>query len=128
MAADAGAAADTGPRFADCRLTAPPQPPNNRLEVELPPSAGILLGQSLLLARVRYDGVFPVPRSGVVRVGDTDRVFVVGPGNVAQARSITIADSDPDEVVISQGLDVGDRVIIDPPSDLRDGTPLQIFQ
>jgi multidrug efflux pump subunit AcrA (membrane-fusion protein) len=122
-----GAAAEVGPRFADCRLTAPPQPPNNRLEVELPPSAGILLGQSLLLARVRYDGVFPVPRSAIVRVGDTDRVFVVGPGNVAQARAITIADADPDEVVISQGIDVGDRVIIDPPADLRDGTPLSVM-
>jgi multidrug efflux pump subunit AcrA (membrane-fusion protein) len=81
-----------------------------------------------LLARVRYDGVFPVPRSGVVRVGDTDRVFVVGPGNVAQARAITIADADPDEVVLSQGVDVGDRVIVDPPADLRDGTPLSVIQ
>jgi multidrug efflux pump subunit AcrA (membrane-fusion protein) len=118
---------ETGPRFADCRLTAPPQPPNNRLEVELPPSAGILLGQPLLLARVRYDGVFPVPRSAVVRVGDTDRIFVVGPGNVAQARAITIADADPDEVVLSQGVDVGDRVIVDPPADLRDGMPLSVM-
>jgi multidrug efflux pump subunit AcrA (membrane-fusion protein) len=129
-AADGGAAAgtpDTGPRFADCRITAPPQPPNNRLEVELPPSAGILLGQPLLLARVRYDGVFPVPRSAVVRVGDTDRIFGVGPGNVAQARAITIADADPDEVVLSQGVDVGDHVIVDPPADLRDGTPLSVM-
>jgi hypothetical protein len=130
-AADGGAGAgtvpETGPRFADCRLTAPPQPPNNRLEVELPPSAGILLGQQLLLARVRYDGVFPVPRSAVVRVGDTDRIFVVGPGNIAQARAITIADADPDEVVLSQGVDVGDRVIVDPPADLRDGTPLSVM-
>jgi hypothetical protein len=125
--AGAGTVPETGPRFADCRLTAPPQPPNNRLEVELPPSAGILLGQPLLLARVRYDGVFPVPRSAVVRVGDTDRIFVVGPGNVAQARAITIADADPDEVVLSQGVDVGDRVIIDPPADLRDGMPLSVF-
>jgi len=132
VAADAGAGAgtvpETGPRFADCRLTAPPQPPNNRLEVELPPSAGILLGQQLLLARVRYDGVFPVPRSAVVRAGETDRIFVVGPGNVAQARAIIIADADPDEVVLSQGIDVGDRVIVDPPADLRDGTPLSVIQ
>ncbi len=126
--ARAGPVPETGPRFADCRLTAPPQPPNNRLEVELPPSAGILLGQPLLLARVRYDGVFPVPRSAVVRVGDTDRIFVVGPGNVAQARAITIADADPDEVVLSQGVDVGDRVIVDPPADVRDGTPLTVIQ
>jgi len=126
-AADAGAA-EAGPRFADCRLMGPPQLPNHRLEVELPPSAGILLGQQLLLARVRYDGVFPVPRSAVVRAGGADRVFVVGPGNIAQARAITIADADPDEVVLSQGIDVGDRVVVDPPSDLRDGTPLTIGQ
>jgi hypothetical protein len=125
--ADAGAA-ETGPRFADCRLMGPPQLPNHRLEVELPPSAGILLGQPLLLARVRYDGVFPVPRSAIVRSGDTDRVFVVGPGNVAQARAITIADADPDEVVLSQGIDVGDRVVVDPPSDLHDGSALTVMQ
>jgi hypothetical protein len=128
VAAGADAGAEAGPRFADCRLTGPPQLPNHRLEVELPPSAGILLGQPLLLARVRYDGVFPVPRSAIVRVGDTDRVFVVGPGNVAQARAITIADADPDEVVLSQGIDVGDRVVVDPPSDLRDGTALTVMQ
>jgi hypothetical protein len=127
-AAGADAGAETGPRFADCRLMGPPQLPNHRLEVELPPSAGILLGQPLLLARVRYDGVFPVPRSAIVRVGDADRVFVVGPGNVAQARAATIADADPDEVVLSQGIDVGDRVIIDPPSDLHDGTALTVIQ
>ena len=126
--AGADAGAEAGPRFADCRLTGPPQLPNHRLEVELPPSAGILLGQPLLLARVRYDGVFPVPRSAIVRVGDTDRVFVVGPGNVAQARAITIADADPDEVVLSQGIDVGDRVVVDPPSDLHDGTALTVMQ
>jgi hypothetical protein len=30
--------------------------------------------------------------------------------------------------VLSQGIDVGDRVVVDPPSDLRDGTPLTIGQ
>ena len=64
----------------------------------------------------------------MVRVGDSERVFVVGPGNVAQARAITIADSDPDEVVVSQGVDVGDRVVVDPPADLRDGSPLTILR
>ena len=133
-AADGGGAGTTtegSPRFADCRLTPTgggPATEGQRLEVELPASAGILLGQPLRLARVRYDGVFPVPRTAVVRVGSTDRVFVVGPGNVAQARAITIADSDADEVVISQGIDVGDRVIIDPPTDLRDGVPLIVAQ
>jgi len=39
-----------------------------------------------------------------------------------------IADADPDEVVLSQGIDVGDRVIVDPPADLRDGTPLSVIQ
>jgi hypothetical protein len=119
-------------RFSDCRLVAPAQggqpAVTDRFEVELPSNAGILLGQPLRLARVRYDGVFPVPRSAVVRVGGTDRVFVVGPGDAAQARAITIADSDSDEVVVSQGIDVGDRVIVDPPSDLRDGSPLTILR
>jgi multidrug efflux pump subunit AcrA (membrane-fusion protein) len=122
-------------RFSDCRLIPAVQPGQpgqpavtDRFEVELPSNAGILLGQPLRLARVRYDGVFPVPRSAVVRVGGTDRLFVVGPGDVAQTRAITIADSDADEVVVSQGIDVGDRVIVDPPADLLDGSPLTILR
>jgi multidrug efflux pump subunit AcrA (membrane-fusion protein) len=126
-AAGAAVAGDSLPRFADCKLVPPAQPPSDHFEVELPESTGILLGQPLRLARVRYDGVFPVPRSAVVRVGDTDRVFVVGPGDIALARAITIADSDADDVVVSQGVDVGDRVIVDPPGDLRDGSPLTIL-
>jgi hypothetical protein len=127
---DAGApaaVADGTPRFADCKLVPPAQPPGDHFEVELPSSTVVLLGQPLRLARVRYDGVFPVPRSAVVRVGDADRLYVVGPGDVAQSRAITIADSDADEVVLSQGIDVTDRVIIDPPSDLVDGSPLTIL-
>jgi multidrug efflux pump subunit AcrA (membrane-fusion protein) len=131
--AAAGAAPEGMPRFADCKLVGQPAAAaaapaaGHRFEVELPATAGILLGQPLRLARVRYDGVFPVPRSAVVRVGETDRLFIVGPGEVAQVRAITIADFDADDVVVSQGIDVGDRVIVDPPSDLRDGSPLSIF-
>jgi hypothetical protein len=126
-AAGTGATAFEGaPRFADCKLTGQAPAAGSRFEVELPATAGILLGQPLRLARVRYDGVFPVPRSAVVRVGETDRLFVVGPGEVAQVRAITIADFDADDVVVSQGIDVGDRVIVDPPGDLRDGSPLTI--
>ena len=127
--ADAGQGANDGvvaPRFADCKLMAAPANPSGKFEVELAPQSGILLGQQLRLARIRYDGVFPVPRSAIVHVGDTDRLFVVGPGDVAQARAVTIADADADEVVISQGIDVGDRVVVDPPPDLRDGSPLYL--
>jgi hypothetical protein len=116
------------PRFADCKLMAAPANPNGRFEVELAPQSAILLGQPLRLARIRYDGVFPVPRSAIVHVGDTDRLFVVGPGDVAQARAVTIADADADEVVISQGIDVGDRVVVDPPPDLRDGSSLYLAE
>ena len=129
-AANAGAAAGEGtgaPRFADCKLMGAPANPSGKFEVELAPGSGVLLGQPLRLARIRYDGVFPVPRSAVVRIGDTDRLFVVGPGDVAQARAITIADADADEVVISQGIDLGDRVVIDPPADLHDGAPLMLL-
>jgi len=129
----APAPTEAASRFSDCRLVPPPGQPGqpvvtDRFEVDLPASAGVLLGQPLRLARVRYDGVFPVPRSAVVRVGGSDRLFVVGPGDTAQARAITIADSDVDEVVVSQGIDVGDRVIVDPPGDLRDGSPLTILR
>jgi hypothetical protein len=138
-AADSGPAGGEGagaPHFTDCKLTgqaAALGAPGKKLEVELGASAaagasaaGWTAGQPLRLARARYDGVFPIPRAAIVRVGDTDRLYVAAAAQIAEPRAITIADSDAEEVLVSQGIDVGDQVIIDPGPDLRDGTPIKV--
>jgi hypothetical protein len=120
-----GATPPAAPRYVDCKL-GPVDAAGKKLEVELPPAGGLAVGQSLRLARARYDGVFPIPRTAVVRVGDTDRVYVAGHGGIAEPRAVTLADSDTGEALVSQGIDVGDQVIVNPPPDLNDGERIEI--
>lgn len=125
-AADSGSDGAPGAtRFADCKL-GPTVAPGEKLEVEMPAGGGLAVGQPLRLARIRYDGVFPVPRTAIVRAGDTDRIYVAGPGGIAEPRAVTLADADAYEALVSQGIDVGDRVIVNPPPDLNDGEPIKI--
>jgi hypothetical protein len=130
-------AADSGPpstggsaRFVDCQP--PSDSPGEAVEaamvgalerkfvVTFPLGAGVAVGQPLRLARARFDGVFPVPRAAVVRSGDTDQVFVVSAGGVAEARAVTLAETFGDEALVSQGVDMGDAVIADA-AGFRDG-------
>ncbi len=86
--------------------------------IELPNDPG-LDGKSVRLARDRLDAVFSVPLSALVRVGDSDRLFVVPPSGRAEMRVVAVADRGPGGATVTQGLDVGDRVIVEVPSGLR---------
>lgn len=136
--ADENSAADSGPpqvggsaHYFDCQLPivaggaelgGPTSGRGPGISVELPAGAAVTVGQPLRLARARFDGVFPVPRGAVVRVDDTDRVFVAAAGGIAEARAVSVADAAGDELLVTQGLDVGDAVIVDAPADLREGS------
>ncbi len=91
--------------------------------LELPPDPVVAVGKAVRLARARYDAAFVLPASTVVRVGDTERVYVAAPTGRAEARIVTLAEPRAEasgaegaggEVVVTQGLDVGDQVIVDP--------------
>jgi multidrug efflux pump subunit AcrA (membrane-fusion protein) len=110
---------EAGGRSVDCKLPGAPPPAGKPFVVDLPAGPGLTVGQPLRLARSRYDGVFPLPRSALVRVGDTDRLYVVTARGAAEARAITVADSTGDEILVSQGIDVGEAVILDPSPDLE---------
>ncbi|HXI58773.1 MAG TPA: hypothetical protein VNO55_22050, partial [Polyangia bacterium] len=125
---EASSAADSGPpqaagsaRYLDCQAR-PEGAGAGQVVVELPLGAPVTVGQPLRLARARFDGVFPVPRHAVARSNDTDRVFVATAGGIAEARAVTLADAVGDEVLVAQGLDVGDAVVIEAPADLHDGS------
>jgi hypothetical protein len=107
----------------DCSLSAEGGD-ESRVVIDLPNDAVVAAGKSVRLAKDRLDGVFPLPASVVERVGDSDRLFVVvggGPGvpTRAEPRVIAVADRTASEVVVSQGIDVGDRVIVDRPTGLK---------
>ncbi|MDB4980588.1 MAG: hypothetical protein JWM82_1340 [Myxococcales bacterium] len=127
-ATDAGAAASNEPRFVDCTIPplGPPPPgmPSllRKFIVTLPTDAGLVTGQQLHLARKRYDGVFVLPPSAVeVQTGVVGRVWVAAPNGTAEPRPVTIVEA-RDEVLISEGINVGDEIIAEPPHDLSPGT------
>lgn len=121
--------AQVGPRVFDC------QPPGNapddvgadgkRIEIPLPSDVGLVSGQPLRLARRRYDAVFPVPAVAVVTDGDRKAVWIAGRDGTAELRPVVVADI-ADDVLVSEGLRIGDRVIVDPPAGLRAGAPIVV--
>ena len=125
-AADTGSPeAQAGPRFLDC------QPPRDlggrgqKIEIPLPGDLGLVSGQPLRLARRRFDAVFPVPAAAVVADGERRSVWIAGRDGAAELRQVEIVDTSEDALV-SEGLRVGDQVIVDPPAGLRAGTRLAL--
>jgi membrane fusion protein, multidrug efflux system len=121
-AADMGAPeAQVGPRFLDCKPPGGSIPPSSRkVEIPLPGELGLVSGQPLRLARRRFDAVFPVPAAAVVADGDRRSVWVAGHDGTAELREVAVVDASEDALV-SDGLRVGDQVIVDPPAGLRPG-------
>ena len=88
----------------------------------LPTDAGLVAGQQLRLARRRWDGVYPLPPSAVeVQTNDVGRVWVAAPNGTAEPRPVTIVEA-KDEVIVSEGINVGDEIIVEPPRELSPGS------
>ncbi len=96
--------------------------------IELPNDPTVTEGKAARLARDRLDAVFGVPASALVRVGDSDRLYVVGPTGRAELRVVAVADKAGDQAIVTQGIDVGDRVIVTPPPGLRHDTRVLISE
>ena len=111
------------PRFVDCTVERSDGPAGNKLHVALPENLGLVPGQPLRLARQRYDAVFPVPAAAVSGSGERRSLWIAGAGGTAERRDVVVADAS-DDVLISEGLRVGDEVIVDAPADLRAGAAI----
>jgi hypothetical protein len=130
------AAAAEPARYVDCKLPPPIKPGSNarggsplvRFVVGLPPDSGLTVGQPLRLARLRYDAVFPLPLAAVVHgEGGADKVWVASAAGTAELRPITLAEA-REEALVSQGLNVGDDVIVDAPADLKEGARVAVVR
>jgi multidrug efflux pump subunit AcrA (membrane-fusion protein) len=105
----------------DCSL-APTGGDETHVAIELPNDPAVAAGKTVRLARNRLDAVFSIPTSALLRVGETDRLFVVGPSGRAELRVVAVADRAANDAIVTQGIDVGDRVIVAPPPGLRPDT------
>jgi RND family efflux transporter MFP subunit len=97
------------------------------VKIDLPPTVGALRPGTF--ARV---GVHTAPRarlvvptSAVTSLGALDRVFVAEGGR-AHLRMITRGESVGRWTEVLSGLSKGERVVVTPPPDLRDGMPVEL--
>jgi hypothetical protein len=89
------------------------------IAIELSPSAVVEAGATVRLARARFDDVFVLPARAAVPAGQRDRVFIATERGRAEPRTVVIGDRTPGEIVVTQGLDPRDAVIVEPPPGLR---------
>jgi hypothetical protein len=124
-AADSSPAdAQVGPRFLDCKPPGDVTTAGSKVEIPLPGDVGLVSGQPLRLARHRYDAVFPVPAGALVADGDRKAVWIAERDGTAERRAVSVADVG-DDALVTEGLRVGDEVIVDPPVDLRAGARVE---
>lgn len=94
------------------------------VKIDLPPAEGLRTG---LFARARLAGApqtaVTVPASSIARRGQLTLVFVAEEG-VARMRLVHAGAEADGRVAILSGLSEGERVVLDPPATLLDGTPL----
>jgi len=129
VADSAPAGAQAGPRFVDCRLGASPTDARP-FRVSLPIDVGLVPGQPLRLARRRYDAVFPLPASAVTADGSDETraaVWIARRSGTAERRAVVLAER-ADPALVSDGLQVGEDVIVDAPAGLTDGAPLSVIR
>ena len=113
-------------RLAELSSAADPGAHTVLAKIEVPAGVAVNSGE---FARVMVPGdpvaMLLVPASSVARWGQMERVFVAGAQNRAVLRLVTTSTPRDDQVEILSGLDANERVVLDPPAGLREGTPLE---
>jgi len=88
----------------------------------------LLAGQ---FVRVRITGgkakdAYLVPQQALVQAPSGRSVFVIGAGDRAEARTVTLGETQGADIVILAGLRTGDRVILNQLHKLRPGSPVVV--
>lgn len=84
-----------------------------------------------LFVRVRLEGavranVMMVPQRAVMQGPQGKFVYVVGPDNKAEAKTIQVGDFYGDQWIVNAGLSGGEQVIVDGAIKVKAGTPVKI--
>ena len=97
--------------------------------------AGIQIGHEFAISNKRLGwifsafligyAVFQVPAASVVTAGERRSVWIAGRDGTAELRQVAIIDAS-DDALVSDGLRVGDQVIVDPPVGLYAGARIAL--
>jgi multidrug efflux pump subunit AcrA (membrane-fusion protein) len=98
-----------------------------RVTVALSSIPAALAGKTAHLARARYRNAVVVPTSALQTSGARTGVFVVSAGARLEARPVVVADRDAMEAIVVQGLDPGDKVVVEQSPRLRPGVSVGIL-
>lgn len=97
------------------------------VKIALPAGSPVRSGQ---FARLQLPGLpvrtLLVPAGAVSVSGQMERVFVAGDDQRAVLRLVRAGAKRGDRIEILSGLREGERVVVDPPSTLREGQPLEV--
>ncbi len=67
-----------------------------------------------------------IPRAAVRKDGDRDVVFVVVPGEKVERRAVQTRPATGDDVAVTSGLAGGEQVVVEGPSELKDGDRVKV--
>lgn len=100
------------------------------VRAQVPNPEGLLLPGMFLKAEFAagsYDGVYLVPQRAVQRTPTGNAyVFVVSAENTAEQRNVTIQESSGSDWIVTDGLQPGDKVIIEGLQSVRANAPIQV--
>ncbi|MTK54306.1 efflux RND transporter periplasmic adaptor subunit [Paludibacter sp.] len=68
-----------------------------------------------------YTNVLLVPQKATYEIQDKKMVFVVDPHGIIHATNITVANATSDQYVVEDGVNVGDKIVVDGLNRLKDG-------
>lgn len=95
-------------------------------KISVPAGTAVRSGQ---FARVQVPGaaapVLLVPATAISRFGQLERLWIVSAENRAVLRLVKSGAAHGDRIEILSGVDDGEKVIVTPPADLREGQPVE---
>jgi len=100
------------------------------IEITAPNSGARLKGGMMAhvkIVREVVQGAIVIPQSAVLIRGDERIAFIVGPDDRAARRPLTLGSTLSDDVIITSGLKVGDRLIVRGQHYLQEGSKLSIL-
>lgn len=101
------------------------------LRAEFPnPDAALLPGLfvRVVLKGVQRTGALVVPQRAIQQAPEGRFVYVVGAGEVAESRPVTLEEWSGNNWIVGSGLAAGDRVIVDGALKVRPGAAVQVVE